>query len=114
LRVRDGLPSLRQRALFGIVHGALVEGRERFGFRLCEYAVEEDRIHLIAEANNRRALARGVQGLSIRVARSINRALGRRGRVFADRYDARPLTTPREVRLALRSILQDATALPVW
>jgi putative transposase len=108
LRVREGLPSLRQRRLFGRVHRALVQGRERFGFRVCEYSVQGNHIHLVAEASDRRALARGIQGLSIRIARSINRGLGRRGSVFADRYHARALPTPREVRLALRYVLHNA------
>jgi hypothetical protein len=36
-----------------------------------------------------------------------NRVLGRHGRVWADRYHARPLTTPREVRNALVYVLQN-------
>src|SRR5262249_35755571 len=63
---------------------------------------------LIAETENRRALARGVQGLSIRVARAVNRQLERKGRVFADRYHARALKTPRVVRAALRYVLLNA------
>jgi len=37
--------------------------------------------------------ARGVRGLAIRVAKAINRRLGRRGRVWADRFHARLLRT---------------------
>jgi hypothetical protein len=46
-----------------------------------------------------------MQGLSVRVARAANGELGRKGRVFADRYHARALTTPRAVRFALRYVL---------
>jgi hypothetical protein len=42
-----------------------------------------------------------MQGLAIRTARACNRALGRRGAVWGDRYHARLLPTPREVRNAL-------------
>ena len=49
----------------------------------------------------------GLRGLAIRVARAVNRALGRRGAVWGDRYHARPLTTPREVRNALVYVLQN-------
>ena len=66
------------------------------------------RLHLIAEANDRRALSRGIQGLSIRVARAVNRHLQRKGRLFADRYHARALTTPRAVKYALRYVLLNA------
>jgi hypothetical protein len=46
-------------------------------------------------------------GLSIRVARTINRELGRRGRLLADRYHARALRTPREVRHCLVYVLMN-------
>jgi REP element-mobilizing transposase RayT len=108
LRVRAGLPSLRRRGVFRRVHRALVEGRERFGFRLCQYSVQGNHIHVIAEASDRRALSRGMQGLAIRIARTVNRGLALRGRVFADRYHARALKTPLEVRHALRYVLQNA------
>jgi hypothetical protein len=49
-----------------------------------------------------------MQGLSVRVARAANDELGRKGRVFADRYHARALTTPRAVRFALRYVLLNA------
>src|SRR6185295_716057 len=55
-----------------------------------------------------RALARGVQGLAIRIARAVNRALRRKGRLFADRYHAHALKTPRAVRFALRYVLLNA------
>jgi REP element-mobilizing transposase RayT len=106
--VRAGLPSLRGRRSFQRIHRALIEGRERFGFRLCEYSVQSNHIHLVAEATDRRALSRGLQGLAIRIARSINRDLGLLGRVFADRYHARALKTPLEVKNALRYVLQNA------
>ena len=67
-----------------------------------------DHLHLLAEAQDRRALSRGLQGLSIRVAKAVNRRLGRRGSVFADRYHSRALKTPREARLALRDVLLNA------
>jgi hypothetical protein len=41
------------------------------------------------------------------VARRINEALGRAGQVLADRYHARPLTTPREARHAIVYVLQN-------
>jgi REP element-mobilizing transposase RayT len=99
------LPALREHELFIEVRRALVAGRERFGFRLVHFSVQRDHLHLLAEAAHRRALSRGVQGLSVRVARAINRRLQRHGKVFADRYQARALKTPRAVRWALRYVL---------
>src|SRR6185503_2521837 len=42
-----------------------------------------------------------------RMAKAVNRALGRVGRVWADRYHARLLRTPREVRNALVYVLNN-------
>ena len=65
-------------------------------------------IHLICEAASREALARGLQGLLIRIARGLNRVLDRRGKVFADRYHDRVLKTPAQVRNAIAYVLNNA------
>lgn len=105
LRVVRGIGSLRTHSVFSAVRAALARGKQRFGFSLVHFSVQQDHLHLIAEAQDRRALSRGMQGLSIRVARAVNALLGRHGKLFADRYHARALTTPRTVRLALRYVL---------
>src|SRR5262249_50932846 len=76
-------------------------------FRVLQFSVQHDHVHLLVEADDAPRFVRGVQGLMIRVARALNRALGRRGRLWADRYHARPLRTPREVRHALVYVLQN-------
>ena len=108
LRLGSGLPSLRDGRLFEGVRFALAAGRERFGFRLVHFSVQSNHLHLIAEACDSRALARGMQGLSVRIARAVNRALERRGRMFAGRYHSRALKTPRAVHFALRYVLLNA------
>jgi REP element-mobilizing transposase RayT len=107
LRIAAGVPSLRG-GLFGKVRHALAEGQERFGFRLVHFSVQSNHVHLIAEAADRRSLSRGMQGVSIRVARAVNRELSRTGRVFADRYHARALTTARAAYFAVRYVLLNA------
>ena len=44
----------------------------------------------------------------MRVARAVNRALARRGRLFGDRYHSRALKTPRAVHFAVRYVLLNA------
>lgn len=56
----------------------------------------------------RRGFVRGVQGLLIRVARALNRVWGRKGKVLGDRYHDHVLSTPREVRNAIRYVLNNA------
>jgi putative transposase len=108
LRVQRGVRSLREHALFRVVRQALSDGKSQFGLSLVHFSVQRDHLHLIAEANDRRALSRGIQGLSIRIARAVNRRLERKGPLFADRYHARALTTPRAAKYALRYVLLNA------
>jgi hypothetical protein len=49
-----------------------------------------------------------MQGLSVRLARALNKLWRRKGKVFADRYHARCLRTPREVRSAIAYVLHNA------
>jgi REP element-mobilizing transposase RayT len=98
---------LRGSANFRVIRRALTAGQERFGFRLVHFSVQSNHLHLIAEARDRRALSRGMQGLAVRVAKAVNRRLQRRGTVFADRYYSRAMQTPRDVWLGLRYVLSN-------
>ena len=108
MKVKRGVRTLRQRAARKAVERAMLAGRERFGFRLVEYSIHNDHLHLMVEASDRRALSRGMQGLSIRIAKGVNRAFGRKGKLLADRYHARALKTPLEVKRALLYTLNNA------
>ena len=105
LKLRPGLPPLRRRAEREVILTAFTRGKDRFGFRLAHFTIQNDHLHLIAEAADRTALRRGLQGLAIRIARALNKLWQRRGKVFADRYPDRALTSPREVRNALAYVL---------
>jgi hypothetical protein len=76
-------------------------------FRVLQFSVQADHLHLIVEADGPTGFERGVRGLAIRVAKAVNRALGRRGQVWGDRYHAHLLRTPREVRNALVYVLNN-------
>jgi REP element-mobilizing transposase RayT len=103
LDVVHGLPSLRRR--IGLLRTALYESSKRDGFRLIHFSVQGNHIHLVVEAKDAQALARGIQALCIRVAKRLNKKLGRRGRVFSARYHAHILKTPTEVKNALAYVL---------
>ena len=105
LKVRGDVPNLRRNALLVPLTDALRAGRERFGFRLCHYVIMGNHLHLIVEADDEQALSRGLQGLCIRLARRANTELGRRGKLFGDRYHAHVLRTPTEVHRALSYVL---------
>jgi REP element-mobilizing transposase RayT len=107
LRTREEVPRLRKKEMFLAIREALRAGAERAGFRIVHYSVQGNHIHLVVEAENKQTLSRGMQGLAVRIARAVNRAALRRGRVFADHYFARELRTPAEVRRAVRYVLDN-------
>jgi len=74
-------------------------------FRLTHFAILNDHLHLLAEAEDQIALKGAMQGLLIRVAVGLNKLWQRCGALFADRYHSRALTTPRAVRNALCCVL---------
>jgi REP-associated tyrosine transposase len=98
VRMKDGVWGLRSRRCFAVLARAFWGGGDQFGFRLVHYSVMGNHIHLLAEARGKQALARGMKGLGVRVARGLNRLMQRRGRVLGDRYHARILRSPTEVR----------------
>jgi hypothetical protein len=104
LRARSGLTSFRAPKVFAGISTALTLASSP-AFRLIHFSVQSDHLHLIVEAHDKLALERGVAGLVIRVARAINRSLGRTGPVWGDRYHARALETPTEVRHGIVYVL---------
>ena len=112
LRLGRAYRNLRTRGAAAVLRAAFQGGKERFGFRLTQFSVQPAHLHLMAEAQGPRSLARGVKGLCVRIARRLNRLLRRKGQVFSDRYHARVLRTPSEVRRALLYVLQNARHHP--
>jgi putative transposase len=108
LRVKEGLPSLRSSRRFDAVRGAFAKARDRFGMRLIEFSVLGNHLHLIVEADGSESLSRGMQGLCIRLAKSLNRELGRKGSLFADHYHSRLLRSPTELAIAIGYVLENA------
>src|SRR6266851_3537755 len=80
----------------GCAGSRLAAARERFGMRLVHFSVQGNHIHLLIETTDKQALARGMQGLTIRLAKALNRVMGRHGRVFEDHYHSRVVRRPTE------------------
>src|SRR5512143_1682472 len=101
LRMLPHVWQLRSRRCYTVLERAFYAACEKFDTRIVHYSVQHNHVHLVAETGDARALARGIQGLAIRMAKGLNRVMHRGGRVFGDRYHARPLRSPTEVRKAL-------------
>jgi REP element-mobilizing transposase RayT len=99
--------SLRTQFLFPTVRKAIALATRRSpeSFRVIEFSVQGDHVHLIVEARDKGALIEGVRGLCIRIARTVNPLIQRSGRFFVGRWHGRALTSPRAVRNALVYVL---------
>ena len=108
LRGTKGLPSFRQQLIYHSFERALRLTR-RPDFRIVEYSIQHDHVHLIIEADDKDALARGMKSFSVRANRLFNVASGRRrGSVWSGRYHRSDLKSPRQVRNALAYCLNNA------
>jgi REP element-mobilizing transposase RayT len=104
LRVLPHVWNLRSGRSFRVLGAALSRGGDRFGMRICEFSIQGNHLHFVAEADNARTLSRGMQGLAIRIARGLNAMMNRAGKVLADRFHARILRTPTEVARVVRYV----------
>ncbi len=105
IRATRGLPSFRSPRVFGALRRAIARASVD-GFRVIHFSIQQDHGHFIVEGDEARRARGGMHGLAIRLALAVNRALGRRkGQVVGDRYHARPLTTPRQMRISMVYVL---------
>ena len=108
LRVAEHVWNLRSRRAFRVIRAALAVGADRFGVRVVQLSVQGNHLHLLVEAPDRAALGQAMKGLSVRLAKGLNRMMGTKGRVLEDRYHAHVLATPTEVRRAMHYIRDNA------
>jgi REP element-mobilizing transposase RayT len=113
LRVVSELGNLRRRAIYKAMRWATITAAKREDFRIVHLSIQRTHVHLLVEAKHRTALARGVQGFQISAAKLMNAAISvrrevrRRGQVFADRYHAEVIASPRQARHALAYVLNN-------
>ena len=105
VRMKWGVWNLRARRCRSLIEGALLALRRRGGFRVIEFSIQGNHIHLVVEADDSVALSRGMQSLCIRLARSLNRLMKRTGKVFDDHFHSRTLNNPSAVANAIGYVL---------
>ena len=114
LRVVGAVGSLRRRLAYHAIREATLTTARREKFRIVQLSIQRTHIHLLVEADNKAALAAGLQGFQISAAKHLNAAISkgrpgprRRGVVFPDRYHAEIITSPRQARHALRYVMSN-------
>lgn len=115
LRVVPEIGNLRQRLMYAAIQRATIAAAKQTDARIVEISIQRTHIHLIVEATDASALTRLIQGFGISAAKLLNHAHAeqrgiaqlRRGRVFADRYHASVITSPRQMRNTLAYVLNN-------
>lgn len=112
LRVTSAVGNLRRRDAYRAIRAATLTTARRTQFRIVQMSIQRTHLHLLVEADDKSALAAGMQGFQISAARHLNAAMRktqdaapRRGGVFPDRYFAVVITSPRQARHALAYVL---------
>jgi Transposase IS200 like len=78
--------------------------RDGVDFRIVHFSIQDNHLHMLVEADNDRALARGMRRFTINAARAIHLAFGTAGRVFF-RYHSTVIKTRRYARNAIAYVL---------
>jgi REP element-mobilizing transposase RayT len=114
LRVVGAVGNLRRRCVYQAIREATLTTALRENFRIVQLSIQRTHVHLLVEASDKSALARGMQGFQISAAKHLNAAISkgkpgprRRGVVFPDRYHAEIITSPRQARHALSYVMNN-------
>ena len=114
LRAVRAVGNLRRRCVYHAIRKATRTTARREDFRIVHLSLQHDHVHLLVEANDKAALARGMQGFQISAAKHLNAAISkersgvpRRGAVFPDRYHPVVITSPTQARHALSYVVNN-------
>lgn len=106
IRVLSDVPALRKHALYTVLRRASANTAEKQRqFRIVHISIQNTHAHLVVESDDKGALARGMQSFQISAARQINKLLGRRGKIFVDRYHVMVIRNPTQMRAVLAYVL---------
>jgi REP-associated tyrosine transposase len=114
LRTVRAVGNLRRRSVWQAIREATLTTALREDFRIVHLSLQRTHVHLIVEAANKEALARGMQGFQISAAKHLNAAISkgrprprRHGAVFPDRYHAEIITSPTQARHTLSYVMNN-------
>jgi putative transposase len=107
LRVKQDVDRLRKGKAYSAVRRVLSVMLGLAAFRVVHVSIQKNHFHFLVEAEDKVLLSRSMQGLAIRLAHAINQATGHEGKVFAFRYHATQITSPRQARNALAYVLNN-------
>jgi putative transposase len=106
-RARNGLPSFRQQRINSLLLMQMRRLNDEH-FQIVHFSVQTNHVHLIVEADDRETVIKKMMGFMISFAKRLNLRIGRRGKVWSDRYFRRDVTSPREMRSVLAYVFGNA------
>src|SRR5215468_5148623 len=77
LRVVSAVGNLRRRCVYQAIREATLTTARREDFRIVHLSIQRTHVHLLVEANDKAALARGMQGFQISAAKHLNAAISK-------------------------------------
>ena len=124
LRIERTIGSLRKRACYTAVRRAAITLLPHEECRIVHLSIQRTHLHLLVESDTSAALSSGMQAFQISAAKHLNSAVSRagswwerrrmasppqrrKGRVFADRYHARMITSPAQARREIAYVLNN-------
>ena len=129
LRTVKRVGRLRTAAVYRAVREAMIVMLARETCRIVQLSIQHNHVHLIVEAESRKALSKGMQAFQISAAKHINAEISKgrlkgiswyeakrrglvtgerqKGQVFADRYHEEAITSPRQARNAIAYVLNN-------
>jgi REP element-mobilizing transposase RayT len=112
IRVEQRVGNLRRPEMYAAIREATMVVARHDELRIVHASVQATHLHLIVEAASGGALTTGMRSFLISAAMQLNGALSARrgvkcrGPVF-ERYHARPLATPRQIRTCVAYVLNN-------
>ncbi len=121
LRVVGAVGNLRRRCVYQAIREATLTTARREDFQIIHASIQRTHVHLLVEANDKAALASGMQGFQISAAKHLNAAISkgkpgprRRGTVFPDRYHAEITTSGANAAIAARCSPRRLRSPAMW
>ena len=99
--------SLRNGKSYRAIRAVLLIMLDQPGFRIVHFSIQNNHLHLLVEADNKKALSEGMRRFGINAARAIHATIGNTGKVFAFRYHATQIKTSSHARNAISYVLNN-------
>ena len=108
MRMREGLPSLRDSRVLAVFEDAVREVCALGELRITHFCLLGNHLHLICETEDAGSFARGMSSLKVRLSRRWNRLWRLTGQAWEARAHVPVLWLPTQVRNAIRYVLNNA------